>query len=343
MSAGLTDTPWIDRLRAGQGGVERLGPDERRPGDHGDDRVVVGELLAALLALFLGVGDVAGHDLERVAADAAGLLVDVLDGVVDAVDVGVADLDRATLLVEVADLDRLEAAVGRARPADVGGEVGDLALDLVGRRRRLGGRVGRGGRLLAGGLGRRSRLLGRALRSVAVVASAVASAVGSAVASAVGSSASSSSSPHAAATRANDGECGGYGESAASPYARRSINHGQYPLMCVGLPRAARQLNPPELNTWDRSSAKNPRWIVHCQTPGRRARVCGWCLAFASDRQALRSPAANGAAGSRCCRADHTRGRPGAQYCRRSWRPKPGRTSRSRPGRPRSTAAATCS
>ena len=130
-------------------------------GDHGHDRVVVGELLAALLALFLGVGDVAGHDLERVAADSAGLLVDVLDRVVDAVDVGVADLDGAALLVEVADLDRLEAAVGRARPADVGGEVGDLALDILGRRRRLGGRcrVDESAVVLAGGLGRGGRLL----------------------------------------------------------------------------------------------------------------------------------------------------------------------------------------
>ena len=140
------------RLRAGQRGIERLGSDEGRSGEHGHDRVVVGELLAALLALFFGVGDVAGHDLERVAADAAGLLVDVLDRVVDAVDVGVGHLDRAALLVEVADLDRLEAVVGRARSADVGGEVGDLAFDL-GRGRRLLGRLLGG--LLGGGLGRR--------------------------------------------------------------------------------------------------------------------------------------------------------------------------------------------
>ena len=55
-----------------------------------DDRVVIGELLAALLAFFLRVGDVAGHHFERVAADATGFLVDELDRSIDAVDVRVA-------------------------------------------------------------------------------------------------------------------------------------------------------------------------------------------------------------------------------------------------------------
>ena len=80
-----------------------------------DDVVVVGELLAALLAFLFGVGDVAGHHLERMAADATGLLVDELDGGVDAGDVRVADDDGATLLVEVADLDRRQAG-SRLRP-----------------------------------------------------------------------------------------------------------------------------------------------------------------------------------------------------------------------------------
>ena len=43
---------------AGERGVERLGADERRAGDDGDDRVVVGELLAALLAFLFGTNTV---------------------------------------------------------------------------------------------------------------------------------------------------------------------------------------------------------------------------------------------------------------------------------------------
>ena len=142
VSAGLTDTPETTGLAPAERGVERLGPDERRAGHHGDDGVVVGELLAALLAFLLRVGDVAGHHLERVAADATGLLVDVLDRGIDAVDVRVGDLDRAALLVEVADLDRRLAGIGCARPADVAGEVGHLALDL-GRCARPRGRCAR--------------------------------------------------------------------------------------------------------------------------------------------------------------------------------------------------------
>jgi hypothetical protein len=98
--------------------------------DHGHDRVVISALLTALLSVFFGVVDVAGDDLERMSADPASFFVDVLHRGVDTVDVGLGNGDRTTLLVEVADLDRLHARVGRTRSTDVGGEVGDLALDL---------------------------------------------------------------------------------------------------------------------------------------------------------------------------------------------------------------------
>ena len=148
--------------------------------------VVVGELLSALLAFLLGVGDVAGHHLEGSAADAAGLLVDELDGGVDAGDVGVADDDSATLLVEVADLDRRQAGVGCARSADVRREVGDLVAAL-GRSSGVcwcgrgvgwcGGRVGWRGR----GVGRRggracwcsrATSVGRSCRTTIVIVAA---------------------------------------------------------------------------------------------------------------------------------------------------------------------------
>ena len=74
-------------------------------------------------------------------ADAAGLFVDVLDGCVDAGDVGVADDDSATLLVEVADLDRRQRCIGCAGSADVAGEVGDLGGARVSRGRVAGAAV----------------------------------------------------------------------------------------------------------------------------------------------------------------------------------------------------------
>ena len=95
-----------DRLGSGDRGVERLGSDERRTSLDRDDRAVVGELLTALLAFFFGVGDVTRHQFERMAADATGVLVDEVDGGLDAGDVRVGDLDSAALLVEVPDLDR---------------------------------------------------------------------------------------------------------------------------------------------------------------------------------------------------------------------------------------------
>ena len=143
----------VDRVRSG--------PD-RPVADHVD--VLVGEeLVSARLALLLGVLDVAGDELELVAADAAAVLVDPVDGQLRRVRRLRAERhDRAALVVHPADLHRRLALVGLARlAADVVDEVLDAAA-LAGaalgpERLAVDGAVAAGRRL--------GRLAGRAARS----------------------------------------------------------------------------------------------------------------------------------------------------------------------------------
>ena len=140
--------------------MERLAPDGDGAGDDRDDVGIVRELLAALLALFLVLRDEALDELDRMAADASRLLVDELDRHVRAGGRDrTRDHDGTALLVEVADLDRLEARVGRPAGAT---HIGDVVGHRLVRGRRLAGlrrlsRLGRGLR----GLGRRLSGLGR--------------------------------------------------------------------------------------------------------------------------------------------------------------------------------------
>src|SRR5262249_52171119 len=148
LGVALVDRPAPDhRLLAGDAGVERL----RAGGDRADadhvDVLVVGHLLAALLALLLGRRDEAGVQRERMAVDPARVLVDVVDRELGAVGRARADVVGAALLIDEADDDRRLVWVGRAGLApDVLHVVGDAGAHRsaagirTARLRGLGGR-----------------------------------------------------------------------------------------------------------------------------------------------------------------------------------------------------------
>ena len=147
------------RLLAGDARVQGLGAGRDRADADGVDGLVVGHLLAALLALLLGRRDEARVQLHGMAVDAAGVLVDVVGRHLGADRRVGPDVVGAALLVDVADDDGRLAVVSRAgRTADV--------LDVVRDPRALRGAGGRGTRALRGG----RRTGGRASRGGVVVA-----------------------------------------------------------------------------------------------------------------------------------------------------------------------------
>ena len=96
----MIDTPTITGLEPGERCVERLHPDAHGTGRDRDDLLVVCELLAALLALFLVLRDEALDELDRMASDASRLLVDEPERDVRTVGCGYRDLDWPALLVD---------------------------------------------------------------------------------------------------------------------------------------------------------------------------------------------------------------------------------------------------
>ena len=132
VSTWLIDTPHTIGFSPRDAGVQRLRAD--RDGADADDVdvLVVGHLLAALLALLLGRRDEAGVQRERMTVDAARVLVDVVDRELGAVGRARADVVGAALLVDEADHDRRLARVRRAGlAADVVDVVGDAGADLL--------------------------------------------------------------------------------------------------------------------------------------------------------------------------------------------------------------------
>ena len=114
-------------LLVAEGGVERLVADGDGTELDDLDPLVVGELLAALRALFLRGRGEAVADHERVALDAAQVAIDVLDGRPDSVRPAGSDQDLASLRVDRADDDRRQPRVGLALTADIDVVVRDRA------------------------------------------------------------------------------------------------------------------------------------------------------------------------------------------------------------------------
>ena len=101
-----------DRLRAADGRVERLG--SRRDcafSDHADP-LVVDELLPAGRAFFFVGLDEARDEHDGVTADAAELIIDVLDGQLGSGSCEGTDHDLTTLLVDPTDVDLRLLRVG---------------------------------------------------------------------------------------------------------------------------------------------------------------------------------------------------------------------------------------
>ena len=157
VSIGVAATPSITGLAPSERGVERLDADRHAAQVDHVDLLVGEELLRAGRALFLGRGDEAGDQLDRVAVHAAELGVGVLDRHLRARGGQQADGRRAALLVDEADVDRRQGRVRRAGlAADVGQVVGHRLGALAagaGAGRDGAGRADRGRGRRCGGCG----------------------------------------------------------------------------------------------------------------------------------------------------------------------------------------------